>query len=179
MDDNRSEWIGKRAYALWEQAGRPLGEDDTHWRQASMERDLLEKTRASVDGSEVLAKRPVFAASEGQARGSVLVVEDEARLRFNIVDFLDQAGYRTLEAANADEALVLLRAHAVDTLYTDIDMPGSIDGLGLAAAVRARWPATRVIVTSGIVKLSHRDLETGVTFVTKPTSGLELLELMA
>lgn len=58
-------------------------------------------------------------------------------------------------------------------------MPGSVDGLGLVAKVRSHWPSTRVIVTSGLVKLSHKDIEAGVTFVAKPTAGLELLKLMA
>lgn len=177
MTDNRNEWIAARAYSLWEQAGRPFGEDEFHWRQAVLERELLEQTQASADGREVMerSRAPVLAHEPH----SVLVVEDEHQLRYNIVDFLDQAGFRTLEAANADEALVLLKNNVIDTLYTDIDMPGSMDGLGLVAKVRSSWPSTRVIVTSGLVKLSHKDVEAGVTFVAKPMGGLELLKLMA
>ncbi len=179
MIDNRNDWIATRAYALWEEAGRPFGEDEFHWKQAVLERNLLERTRASSDGLEVLARVPQR-TDHGVADGrSILVVEDEPQLRYNIVDFLDQAGYRTLEAANADEALIYLRNNDIDTLYTDIDMPGSMDGLGLVATVRSQWPGMRIIVTSGLVKLSHRDLEVGVTFVPKPTAGLELLNLMA
>jgi CheY-like chemotaxis protein len=177
MKSNRNDWIAARAYALWEQAGKPFGQDEIHWQQAVLERDLLENTQASADGWEVI-ERPRTPAPQSDQR-SVLVVEDEAQLRYNIVDFLDQAGYRTLEAANADEALVLLKHHAIDTVYTDIDMPGSMDGLGLVARVRSQWPSTRIIVTSGLVKLSHKDVEAGVTFVCKPTAGLELLKLMA
>jgi len=179
MTGNRSEWIAARAYSLWEQAGRPFGQDDLHWHQAVLERELLEHTQASADGREVLERVRAPAAIEDMAERSILVVEDESRLRFDIVDFLDRAGYRTLEAANADEALVLLKTNQIDTLYTDIDMPGSMDGLGLVARVRSQWPATRVIVTSGLVKLSHDDVEAGVTFVSKPTAGLELLKLIA
>lgn len=175
MSNNRNEWIATRAYSLWEQAGKPFGQDEIHWQQAALERELLEKTQASVDGREVM-DRPRASVIEPR---SVLVVEDEFQLRYNIVDFLDQAGFRTLEAANADEALVLLKNNVIDTLYTDIDMPGSMDGLGLVAKVRSHWPSTRVIVTSGLVKLSHKDIEAGVTFVAKPTAGLELLKLMA
>jgi CheY-like chemotaxis protein len=177
MNSNRNDWISARAYALWEQAGKPFGQDEIHWQQAVLERDLLEKTQASADGSEVIGRARTAAAQSDQR--SVLVVEDEVQLRYNIVDFLDQAGYRTLEAANADEALVLLKYNAVDTVYTDIDMPGSMDGLGLVARVRSQWPSTRIIVTSGLVKLSHEDVEAGVIFVCKPTAGLELLKLMA
>ncbi|MBB2675112.1 DUF2934 domain-containing protein [Rhizobium sophoriradicis] len=56
MSDSRQEWISKRAYAIWEQQGRPDGRDDEHWRQAVAERDALERTQASVDGREVLVK---------------------------------------------------------------------------------------------------------------------------
>jgi CheY-like chemotaxis protein len=175
MNNNRNEWIAARAYSLWEQAGRPFGQDEIHWQQAVLERELLEETQASADGREVM-ERPRASVIEPR---SVLIVEDEFQLRYNIVDFLDQAGFKTLEAANADEALVLLKNNVIDTLYTDIDMPGSMDGLGLVAKVRSHWPSTRVIVTSGLVKLSHKDMEAGVTFVAKPTAGLELLKLLA
>lgn len=177
--NDRNEWIAARAYSLWEKAGRPFGQDEAHWQQAVLERALLEQTRASSDGAEVMARSWRREEEENPTPGSVLVVEDEPQLRYNIVDFLDRAGYRTLEAANADEALIHLRHNQIDTLYTDIDMPGSMDGLGLVAHVRNGWPGMRVIVTSGLVKLSHRDLDTGVTIVSKPTAGVELLKLIA
>ncbi|MGO7180061.1 DUF2934 domain-containing protein [Rhizobium brockwellii] len=56
MSDRRHEWISKRAYAIWEERGRPHGRDDEHWRQAVAERDALERTQASSDGREVLVK---------------------------------------------------------------------------------------------------------------------------
>ncbi len=175
MIDSRSVWISSRAYHLWEQAGRPLGQDDKHWSQAVFERELLEQTQASPDGREVLERTRELQVSSR----SVLVVDDETWLRFNIVDFLDQAGYHTLEAVNADEALALLKHTEIDTLYTDIDMPGSMDGLGLARHVRFNWPNTRIIVTSGLVSLSQRDVGNEMTFVSKPTAKIELLKLMA
>lgn len=176
--NDRNDWIAARAYFLWELDGRPFGQDDFHWKQAVIERDLLELTRASADGQEVLDRARTSQTSGLQLSKSVLVVEDQPELRYNTVDFLEQAGYRVLEAANADEALIHLRNSAVDTLYTDIDMPGSMDGLGLVAKVRATWPGTRIIVTSGLVRLSHGDMETGVLFIPKPTAGVELLNLM-
>jgi hypothetical protein len=54
--DERSEWISKRAYSLWEKAGRPWGCDQEHWNQAAAERDIMERTRASCDGQELLLK---------------------------------------------------------------------------------------------------------------------------
>ncbi len=177
--DNRQDWIAHRAYALWEQARRPYGEDQIHWRQAVLERELLEQTRASADGQEVfdrlrMTERPV----RRDRATNILVVEDEAKLRFDTVDLLEEAGYRVLEAATADEALVLFKINQIDTLFTDIDMPGSMDGLGLVKAVRARWPATRIIVTSDAIRLSHRDMESGVDFISKPISNTELLKMM-
>ncbi|WP_049733709.1 DUF2934 domain-containing protein [Rhizobium ecuadorense] len=56
MSDRRHEWISKRAYAIWEEQGRPDGRDDDHWRQAVAERNALERTKASIDGREVLVK---------------------------------------------------------------------------------------------------------------------------
>ena len=56
MSDRRHEWISERAYAIWEEQGRPHGRGDEHWRQAVAERDALERTRASSDGREVLVK---------------------------------------------------------------------------------------------------------------------------
>ncbi|OHV23466.1 DUF2934 domain-containing protein [Rhizobium sp. RMa-01] len=56
MSDRRHEWISKRAYAIWEEQGRPDGRGDDHWRQAVAERNALERTKASIDGREVLVK---------------------------------------------------------------------------------------------------------------------------
>ncbi|KRB49250.1 histidine kinase [Rhizobium sp. Root708] len=179
MSDDRQQWIAKRAYALWEQAGRPFWQDGVHWRQAVLERDLLEQTCASADGEEVLNRIRLPSFQKVETNSTVLIVEDEAQLRYATVDFLENAGYKTLEAANADEALVILRSNDITTLFTDIDMPGSMDGLGLVRTVRLRWPSTRIIVTSGLVKLSHQDMESGVTFISKPASSLELLGLMS
>lgn len=174
-DERRNEWIAARAYALWEQAGKPFWEDQIHWDQALLERRLLEETRASSDGQEVLDYN---LRSRESRPSTVLVVEDHSRLRFITVEFLEQAGHRVFEAANADEALVLLKRHVVETLFTDIDMPGSMDGLGLVREVRSKWPSMNVIVTSGVIKLSHSDLESGIHFISKPAPNLELLKLI-
>ena len=80
----------------------------------------------------------------------IVVVEDEALLLFSIADDLRDAGFSVLEASNADEAIALLESHPeIRLLFTDIDMPGSMDGLKLSAAVRDRWPPVKIIVTSG------------------------------
>lgn len=76
---------------------------------------------------------------------------------------------RATEAANADEALEMLHARAdVHAVFTDIEMPGSVDGIGLALAIEQRWPRIAMIVTSGRNQEDRGDLPAGAAFVTKP-----------
>ena len=83
-------------------------------------------------------------------RQTVLVVEDEVLLRLTIAEELREAGFVVVEAINADEALAILESDMlVHLVLTDILMPGTIDGLGLALAVRTTWPHLRIIVASG------------------------------
>jgi CheY-like chemotaxis protein len=99
----------------------------------------------------------------------VLVVEDDTLLRIDAADTIARAGYHVLEAANADAAIRLLEARSdIAVVFTDIEMPGSMDGLRLAHAVRHRWPPVKIIATSGKVSISHNDLPTGGRFVPKP-----------
>ena len=80
----------------------------------------------------------------------VLVVEDEALLRLNAVDIVEELGCVALEASNADEAIEILKKRSdVQIVFTDVDMPGTMDGLKLAAFVRDRWPPIKLILTSG------------------------------
>ncbi|HEY4166879.1 MAG TPA: response regulator [Reyranella sp.] len=105
------------------------------------------------------------------SRPLVLVVEDEALLLFSIADDLREAGFDVLEAGNADEAIRLLMANpAIRLVFTDIDMPGSMDGLKLSSVVRDRWPPVRIIVTSGKQRPSADRLPEGGVFLSKPYS---------
>lgn len=82
---------------------------------------------------------------------TVLVVEDEALLLCVIADDLREAGFAVIEASNAQQAIRRLETHPeIAVLFTDVDLPGSMDGLGLSAVVRDRWPSVKIIVTSGI-----------------------------
>lgn len=100
---------------------------------------------------------------------SVLVVEDEMLILFTVADDLRDAGFNVFEASNAEEAIRLLEAHPeIRVLFTDIDMPGSMDGLRLSAAVRERWPPVKIIVTSGKHKSDVAALPDGGLFVPKP-----------
>jgi CheY-like chemotaxis protein len=81
---------------------------------------------------------------------TVLIAEDEFIVRLTIAEFLRDAGYNVIEAGNADEALEVFQSgQPVDLLFSDVRMPGSMDGCELAKQVRARWPATQVVLTSG------------------------------
>lgn len=182
MSDQKLSWISARAYALWDMAGRPVGQDERHWHQAVAEYEFKERTKASHDGEEVLNRRrasvPSITISKSQGR-TVLVVEDEPRLRFNTVDLLEAAGHTASEAANADEALILLKKGRFDSVITDINMPGSMDGLGLASIIRSLWPKTKVVVTSGLVRLRGQDLAPGIAFISKPAADEMLLKLIS
>ncbi len=100
---------------------------------------------------------------------SVLVVEDEFLIRMDIADQLSNEGYRVFEAANADQAVRLLETEpSIRILFTDIDMPGSMDGLKLAAAVRHRWPPVKIVITSGHRIVEVTDIPDGSVFYPKP-----------
>jgi CheY-like chemotaxis protein len=100
---------------------------------------------------------------------AVLVVEDEYLIRMDTASSLEAAGFIVFEAENAAEAIRCLEAHAeIRLIFTDVNMPGSMDGLALAHYVRGRWPPVKIIVTSGYMKIRHDDLPTGALFVEKP-----------
>jgi two-component system, response regulator PdtaR len=100
---------------------------------------------------------------------SVLVVEDEAILRIRVACDLEDAGFIILEASHADEAINLLLINPqIQVLFTDVDMPGSMDGLKLAVAVRDRWPPIKIIVTSGYRRLNKETLPVEGEFLIKP-----------
>jgi len=89
---------------------------------------------------------------------NVLVVEDEMILRMRAVDIVEDAGFCPIEAINADEAISVLESRSdISLLLTDIQMPGSIDGLKLAHAVHERWPSIKIILVSGQVKPSEAE----------------------
>lgn len=113
-----------------------------------------------------------MAISVPPPRPAVLVVEDDTLLRFHALDLVEGAGYEAIEAENADEAIrILERRTDIRLIFTDIDMPGSMDGLKLAAMVRDRWPPVEIIVTSGVRSVSESDLPIRGMFFSKPYSA--------
>jgi CheY-like chemotaxis protein len=98
---------------------------------------------------------------------TVLVVEDEALVRLNAVDMVEAAGFEVLSASNADDAIQILETRDdIRAVFTDVQMPGSMDGLGLMRLIKDRWPTIATLVTSG--KTRTTDLPSGVRFFTKP-----------
>src|ERR1700738_4770623 len=110
-----------------------------------------------------------MSSDASRASTNVLVVEDEMLLRMCAVDIVEDAGFIAVEAANADEALSILESRSdISLLFSDIQMPGSMDGLKLAYAVHERWPSIKIILVSGKVRLSDTDKPTNSRFFGKP-----------
>jgi CheY-like chemotaxis protein len=106
----------------------------------------------------------------------VLVVEDEVFCRLHAVAVVEDAGYVAVEAINADEALTILEARKdIRIVFTDIDMPGSMDGLKLAHAIRKRWPPIELILTSGHFNISDDDVPERGRFFPKPYRDEEVI----
>jgi DNA-binding response OmpR family regulator len=107
----------------------------------------------------------------------ILVVEDEALLLFSIAEDLRDAGFDVCEARNADEAIEALKSDSdINVLFTDIDMPGSMDGLKLSAVVRERWPPVKIVVTSGKSEPSADALPSGGKFLPKPYHAQSVMQ---
>jgi CheY-like chemotaxis protein len=101
----------------------------------------------------------------------ILFVEDDFLLRMDAVQMIEEAGFDVLEAANADEAISILETRSdIKVIFTDINMPGSMDGLKLAHAVRGRWPPIKIIATSGHVEVKDEELPSGGMFLSRTAS---------
>src|SRR3981081_2484464 len=99
----------------------------------------------------------------------VLVVEDEMLLRMRAVDMVEDAGFTSVEALDADEAVEMLESRSdIALLFTDVQMPGSMDGLKLAHAVHERWPLIKIILVSGQLTLTDADKPADSRFYGKP-----------
>jgi CheY-like chemotaxis protein len=109
----------------------------------------------------------------------VLVVEDEMLLRMRAVDMVEDAGFTPVEAVDADEAVAILESRSdVAMLFTDIQMPGSMDGLRLAHAVHERWPPIKIILVSGQLKPANIAIPADSRFFGKPLEAKEMIAEM-
>src|SRR6202158_561292 len=112
-----------------------------------------------------------------QPPAKVLVVEDEMMLRMRAVDIVEDAGFTPIEAVNGDDAFAILESRSdIDLLFTDIQMPGTMDGLKLAHAVHARWPSIKIMLVSGQVTLTETEKPVNSRFYGKP---LEVKKMIA
>jgi CheY-like chemotaxis protein len=113
-------------------------------------------------------------------RLAVLVVEDESLVRMYAVDVLEEAGYEVIEAANALQALVQLDARPdIEVMFTDINMPGDMDGFALAREVNKRRPDIHLILTSGRMRLDRAAIPEIRAFVPKPYTAEKLTGLLS
>ncbi len=109
----------------------------------------------------------------------MLVVEDEPLLRMLAMDVAEEAGFCVIAAANADDAVLILESRTdIRVVFTDIDMPGSLDGMKLAASIRDRWPPIHIILTSGHAKPLPAELPEGSVFFAKPYRQDRVMEAM-
>jgi len=106
----------------------------------------------------------------------VLVVEDDVLSRLHASNLVEDAGYIPIEAANADEAIAILESRKdIRIVFTDIDMPGSMDGLKLARAIRDRWPPIELVLTSGHFDLQQDEIPERGRFFAKPYRDEEII----
>jgi two-component system, response regulator PdtaR len=125
---------------------------------------------------ETLTKRAQYSKTSANS-AAILIVEDEALIRMNAVQMVEDAGYDTLQASNADDAIAILKSRRdVDAVFTDIHMSGSICGLKLAHAIRHRWPPIHLIVTSGLP--AKLELPPNTHFVRKPYENARIIALL-
>jgi CheY-like chemotaxis protein len=105
----------------------------------------------------------------------VLIVEDDPLARMNAVDIIQDAGFDVVEAGNADEAIAILETRPdIQVVFTDVLMPGSMDGLGLARHVRDKWPAMKIIATTGGFVIGDDQLPAGGMFLQKPYTSARI-----
>jgi len=115
-------------------------------------------------------------ASMNPARPAVLIVEDEVLLRMDAADLVEEAGFAAIEAADADEAVAILEARPdIALLFTDVNMPGSMDGLKLAHEVRRRWPSMRIVIVSGHLQVGSHELPADSRFFGKPFQARRMI----
>jgi CheY-like chemotaxis protein len=106
----------------------------------------------------------------------VLIVEDEALVRLVAASMLQDAGFDTLEADTAEDALQVLEEHEdVRVLFSDVQLPGAMDGVGLAYTVHDRWPGIGLLLTSGGVTLGHGQIPADGSFLPKPYNGQQVV----
>ena len=123
--------------------------------------------RVEAEGEAIGVSEPVGNVGSGQ---KILIVEDNPALRRVLKAQLERLSYTVLEAGTGAEALEILAASSVDLVFTDIVMPGGVDGYELARRVQSAWPQTRILLTSGFPdrRIPERDADGQFRLLTKP-----------
>ncbi|CAN5585443.1 hypothetical protein BH10PSE4_BH10PSE4_01550 [soil metagenome] len=133
-----------------------------------------------VDGAASNLATEEAQAAGGDAATVILVVEDDVIIRMLACDILTEAGLHTLEAVDAAEALRLLDARPdIALVFTDVDMPGEINGLGLARLISLKTPDLPLIITTGGADIAPGDLPASARFLQKPYIPEALRALIA
>lgn len=111
-------------------------------------------------------------APHADERPYALIVDDDGLLRMIVVEILERVGFRTLEAGDGDEAIVVLEQHHRDVtlLFSDVEMPGSRDGFALAREVAVRWSSIALVIASGRMRPGEGEMPEGARFIGKPFS---------
>jgi two-component system, response regulator PdtaR len=132
---------------------------------------LLRRSAVWVDCSEIF--------NMARCEGVVLVVEDHPLVRMGVLELMIEAGFETLEASSAGEAIQILEARPdIHLVLTDAEMPGTMDGIELAHYIRNRWPPVKLIVVSGKVVIDPQELPSGAKFFPKPYRETSIVEAM-
>lgn len=138
--------------------------------------------RVVVDGDisiDIFSEPTLISRTNSSSRPYVLVVEDDVFSRIHAVDLVEAAGYAAIEASNADDAIAILEVRKdIRIVFTDINMPGSMDGLKLARAVRDRWPPIELILTSGHFDVPESDIPERGLFFSKPYRDDEIVSAL-
>lgn len=107
---------------------------------------------------------------------TVLVVDDDAIIRYELVDLLEEHGFAVLDASDADEAIRVMETHSgIGAVLTDVEMPGSMDGIKLVQFIRHRWPPTALFVISARALTADTELPERTSFYGKPLDARRLL----
>ncbi len=123
--------------------------------------------------------QPHYINSKGVTPVTILIVEDDELVRELGAELLSEAGFRVLEAGNGEEALSLLESDPnIRILFTDINMPGPLDGIALASVAAVQWPHLAVIIGSGNALPLSAGLPRGITFIRKPCNPDSLIRLI-
>ena len=118
-------------------------------------------------------------SAKSLAAVTVLIVEDDELVRELGVEFLSEAGFQVLEASNGQEALSLLESNPkIGVLFTDINMPGRLDGITLASIAAVKWPHLAIIIGSGKALPRSGGLLSGITFIRKPCDPERVVQLI-